>query len=317
MGILRSDLFKDDDKLEACAARPLAHLKVGSAPGLHITKIHAALEALRPDGPAISPFEKASMTYGPTTAKAVLNYKKTHVPPIINISYQNSPDDIVGQMTIKAMDVDLLAQQPVNPPPSTDPKTVAESKKAEPVRWLLSTVQQLEGFQSRLKLGAPDFLGLDKLPREVLKVHFHIDSPETEPVKLTRIITNYKEMLKVLSTQSASVFKSASDEEAKAANNGSIPHAWTNNRNFPDGAIHFTSTYVNDPLSCQQAVMVHESMHFVEPEPGPGLPDITEADPRYDDVHILPPEKTIHNPASYAAGAFHLATGTRKKDFCP
>lgn len=47
------------------------------------------------------------MSYGPTTAAAVLNYKKTHVPPIINFSYQSAPDNIVGQMTIRAMDDDL------------------------------------------------------------------------------------------------------------------------------------------------------------------------------------------------------------------
>jgi hypothetical protein len=62
---------------------------------------------LRPTGPAITAAEKSSMSYGPTTAKAVLNYKKTHVPPIINRTYQHDPDEIVGQMTIKAMDADL------------------------------------------------------------------------------------------------------------------------------------------------------------------------------------------------------------------
>ena len=48
------------------------------------------------------------MQYGTTTAAAVLNYKRTHVPPIINKSYQDTPDDIVGQMTIKAMDQELF-----------------------------------------------------------------------------------------------------------------------------------------------------------------------------------------------------------------
>ena len=201
-------------------------------------------------------------------------------------------------------------------PKSTDPKTVAESVKNEPIRWLLSAVSQLEGFQKRLPTGLSSIPFLDDLPREVLRVHFHIDSPETEPIKLNRIITNYKEMLKVISTQSGTVFRSATDEEAKAANKGKIPRAWTDNRNFGGGAIHFTSVYVTQKLACQQAVMVHESMHFVEPEPGPGLPDISEADPKYDDVSILPPDKTIHNPSSYAAGAFHLANGVRKRDFC-
>jgi hypothetical protein len=204
-------------------------------------------------------------------------------------------------------------------PSSTDPKTVAESVKAEPLRWLLSTVSQLEGFRGRLKMGASDFLGMDALPREVLRVHFHINSPESEPVKLNRIIKNYKEMLNVIGTQSKTVFKNASDAEATAAGaarDGNIFPAWTYNRNFPNGAINLTSSFVSLKTPCQQVIIVHESMHFVEPEPGPGLPDISEADPAYDDVNVLPPDKTIHNPSSYAAGAYHLANGTRKRDFC-
>jgi hypothetical protein len=107
MGVLQSDEFKDDSKLEACATTPSAHLRVGSPPGPHILKIQLALERLRPTGPPIAEAEKKAMRYGPTTAKAVLNYKKTHVPAIVNFSYQKDPDEIVGQMTIKAMDADL------------------------------------------------------------------------------------------------------------------------------------------------------------------------------------------------------------------
>lgn len=107
MGVLRSDELKDDAKLEACATSPGAHLRMGVHPGPHILKIQLALERLRPTGPSISPAEKSAMSYGATTAAAVLNYKKTHVPPIINSSYQSAPDNIVGQMTIRAIDDDL------------------------------------------------------------------------------------------------------------------------------------------------------------------------------------------------------------------
>ena len=47
------------------------------------------------------------MRFGRSTAAAVLNYKKTHVPPIINTAYQHDVDPVCGQMTIKAMDADL------------------------------------------------------------------------------------------------------------------------------------------------------------------------------------------------------------------
>src|SRR5262249_28522891 len=107
MGVLQSDELKDDPKLEACATTPSRHLLVGSPPGPHLLKIQLARERLRPTGPAIDSAEKRDMRYGPTTASAVLNYKKTHVPPIINTAYQRDPDPICGQMTIKAMDADL------------------------------------------------------------------------------------------------------------------------------------------------------------------------------------------------------------------
>jgi hypothetical protein len=107
VGVLTSDELKDDSKLEACATTPSGHFLIGSRPGPHILKIQLALERLRPTGPAIDPGEKRDMRYGPTTAAAVLNYKKTHVPPIINTAYQHDVDPIVGQMTIKAMDADL------------------------------------------------------------------------------------------------------------------------------------------------------------------------------------------------------------------
>src|SRR6185295_5647146 len=57
---------------------------------------------------------RRSQTYGPSTAAAVLAYKKQR--GIVNRAYQSSADDIVGVMTVKAMDDELLASQ-VDPQP--------------------------------------------------------------------------------------------------------------------------------------------------------------------------------------------------------
>lgn len=128
MGVPRSDLFKNDPKLEACATAPQAHLRTGTPAGPHISKIHAALALLRPGGPGISAAEQSAMAYGPATAAAVLQYKKTHVPPIVNTSYQSAPDDIVGEMTIKAMDDELFG----TPAPRNDivDRAFADSRAA-------------------------------------------------------------------------------------------------------------------------------------------------------------------------------------------
>jgi hypothetical protein len=108
LGVLKSDLFKDDARLEACATTPSAHIALTSPPqkGERVAKIHAALANLQPDGPVIADPEEEQLIYGPTTAEAVLGYKRAR--NIINLNYQTTADNIVGQMTIKAMDAELL-----------------------------------------------------------------------------------------------------------------------------------------------------------------------------------------------------------------
>jgi hypothetical protein len=61
------------------------------------------------DGAGISGDEQARQFYGQGTAMAVLNYKKKR--KIINYSYQTSPDDIVGRMTIRSLDTEMLAYE--------------------------------------------------------------------------------------------------------------------------------------------------------------------------------------------------------------
>jgi hypothetical protein len=51
--------------------------------------------------------ELALKRYGPSTAKAVLFYKKKR--NIINRSYQTRADDIVGIMTMASLDKEMLA----------------------------------------------------------------------------------------------------------------------------------------------------------------------------------------------------------------
>jgi hypothetical protein len=99
---LRSFLFKNDPRLEACLRENAAHVLLG-ADGEHVAKIQAAIYIAA--GPKIAPREVASAIYGPSTAKAVLKYKTDR--QIINHSYQTKPDDIVGKMTIAALDAEV------------------------------------------------------------------------------------------------------------------------------------------------------------------------------------------------------------------
>ena len=99
---LTSKLFAGDPALEACLVKDPAHLVEGVR-GPHITKVQRALVLL--DGAEIKGSEISGQLYGSTTARAVLAYKKKR--SIINRSYQQTADNIVGKMTIAALDKEM------------------------------------------------------------------------------------------------------------------------------------------------------------------------------------------------------------------
>ncbi|MBL8821841.1 MAG: peptidoglycan-binding protein [Planctomycetia bacterium] len=99
---VQSQLFRGDPKLEAASVSDPAHIVPGAA-GEHVRKIQQALIAL--DGATIA----ADGNYGPATAAAVLAYKRKR--NIINPSYQTQADNIVGKMTMAALDREMLAKE--------------------------------------------------------------------------------------------------------------------------------------------------------------------------------------------------------------
>ena len=109
---LRSNLFRGDKALEACLIQDRAHVTPG-ATGLHVAKIQAAIMDL--DGVSIQPTELSARRYGPSTATAVLAYKTKR--KIVNHAYQTQADNIVGKMTVAAIDKELLGKQDNTPPP--------------------------------------------------------------------------------------------------------------------------------------------------------------------------------------------------------
>jgi peptidoglycan hydrolase-like protein with peptidoglycan-binding domain len=109
---LTSILFRESKALQACAVSHPAHVTPGAS-GEHVARIQKALDVL--DDAVIDEAELQNRTYGRSTAAAVLAYKEKR--GIINRSYQTSADDIVGIMTIIAMDDELNEAQ--ERPPSS------------------------------------------------------------------------------------------------------------------------------------------------------------------------------------------------------
>jgi hypothetical protein len=100
---LQSQLFQGDAKLEACLTQDSAHIVQGAV-GEHVSKVQTALSTLETLG--IDSNELSTRRYGPSTAAAVLAFKRKR--SIINRSYQTQADDIVGKMTIAALDREML-----------------------------------------------------------------------------------------------------------------------------------------------------------------------------------------------------------------
>jgi hypothetical protein len=103
---LQSRLFTGDPKLEAAAGSNPAHIPPGAI-GEHVGKIQQALMAI--DGADINIDELSGKRYGPSTATAVLSYKKKR--NIINFTYKTQADNIVGKMTIASLDSEMQKRE--------------------------------------------------------------------------------------------------------------------------------------------------------------------------------------------------------------
>jgi peptidoglycan hydrolase-like protein with peptidoglycan-binding domain len=100
--MLKSQLFRGDAKLEAAAVSNPAHIVPG-ARGDHVRKIQLALKRLGNAGLDLDG------SYGQGTANAVLAFKQKR--GIINRSYQTEADNIVGTMTMVALDAEMAASE--------------------------------------------------------------------------------------------------------------------------------------------------------------------------------------------------------------
>jgi peptidoglycan hydrolase-like protein with peptidoglycan-binding domain len=103
---LKSNLLAGDKLLEACAVADPAHILPGSV-GEHVSRIQIALALL--DGAQIDEAEALSGNYGRSTTAAVLAFKKRR--NIINWTYQREADNIVGRMTIAALDKEMYLKE--------------------------------------------------------------------------------------------------------------------------------------------------------------------------------------------------------------
>ncbi len=106
---LQSESFRGDPKLEAAAISNPNHIMKPST-GVHVSKIQRALIQL--DSAQIDKNELDKGYYGNSTVFAVTLYKQKR--NIINRSYQDTVDAIVGIMTMAFLDNELLQKEKEN-----------------------------------------------------------------------------------------------------------------------------------------------------------------------------------------------------------
>jgi len=271
MGTLRSDLFKDDPKLEACAASPAGHIapaKRGQTPprGSHVGKIHQALAILEP-GAAISETEKIGMEYGETTANAVLAYKRRK--KIINTSYQHEADNIVGQMTVAKMDEELFGK----PAPRTDvvDRAFNDSRSA-----LRNALLRLRTLQNEINSA----MAADETPRLQALIQIQISHNRDIEVVARRLLISHDvsskqfrdalakaiQLLERNLAQPKSLLaagKTGLCDPTHPRNAAGLPHAWTV-ATQADPKTHLCEPFfTGDSRDLQRDVVTHEIFHVI------------------------------------------------------
>jgi hypothetical protein len=298
---LVSKLFKGNPKLEACQVSDPAHIFQGMS-GEHVAKIQTAL--IQTDGASIDQRELDRRFYGPSTAEAVLRFKKNPKRKILN--FRGQFDDIVGKKTITALDLEMAGE--TNP----TQKDLAEADKPlaeDIVRKALRALNEIESDLSVLQSGASLNLGTPRW--EALQKHFHmlpgVSSSLGRPVTAADIAFIRQNYQKVQQVFFNSLF---SFENGPLVSDNGIPARG----DFARQKILFGTAFKDFDTpdgkaigpNSRAAILVHEAIHLTDKRSGEPDIHISEFDPAYD---LMNADNAIHNPSSYATFAWHVTRG--------
>jgi hypothetical protein len=304
MGVLVSDLFKDNGQLQACSVDNAAHIsQKDHSVGDHVGKIQTALIRIDPTL-RIEQTELTARQYGLTTAAAVKAYKR--VRSLINFSYQNAADDIVGIMTIIRLDKEVKDGQTrlIGKDLALLDAPLAQGL----VRNALNALREIERDIDILDSGTSLSLATPRF--DALATHFHlafqVTTATTRPVTKTDLASirkNYQAVANVFNN-SAFAFENGPSIVPGSPASGSIAKQKIffapiyKDFDSPDGAAI-------GPRS-RAAIVVHEAVHLTDNLSGGAAAHISEFDPRY---ATQAADDALHNPSSYATFAWHVTRG--------
>ena len=195
---------------------------------------------------------------------------------------------------------------------------------SEATIWIEKTVFQLTTYAAALSTGM--FFGDKELTESALSAHFHINPALSLIEKsglITTIISIYANILATFQ-RSATVFRFRTNPEAIADLVPKINAAYT----FFNSTVNFTQNYFVEGPHSRTAILIHETVHFIDNVSGNKnnhIPEwyVTDANAltlglstqpenteefgsRYD---LMNTENAMHNPCSFAALAQHIFFG--------
>jgi hypothetical protein len=340
---LQSRLLQGDRTLEECLVRDSAHVTLGAV-GAHVIKIQKALLIL--DDARIDSGELAMGRYGQSTASAVLAFKKKR--NIINRTYQSQADNIVGKMTIAALDKEMSEKEnePHNkkkayiycsafPTPSfvsprgfrlasipiaqvvapiSGPRQEALRHKQDAIDWVnsaiaaLNTVAALMFPSSDLK---DKLKKLETMEQNIaLNTHFKL-SNHPNPLQFISALGKTYLLIANALQRAESLF---TDDPT---NLNAFAYVFPGAFHSISGRIFFCPQYMGKGPLFQTGVIVHEAAHFVDSNilhfaselPSP---DGTPVDSSKNYAQLTPDE-AARNAYSYAQFALHAFKGFDKR----
>lgn len=339
---LQSQLFGGDPKLEAAALFDSAHIVPGAS-GPHVGKIQTALVSL--DGASID----VDSAYGDATAAAVLAYKQKR--NIVNRSYQTQADNIVGRMTMAALDREMVQKESEAnddtgrihcrnfPFPSAPPivnvsfsignalvgaPSVAQTAPPTPRDEALGRVQSasievasaikfIRLRRAQLLSGIPAARFTTSEPFVALNTHFKLDQ-HPKPFE-------HLDFLERVYTRIGVVLATADDIFIDDPRTRDFANAFLGGFNEPNhpqhGKIRFGPAYAGKGILFQTSVLIHEGAHFVDHLIGHFASELpapagTPVDSAKNYVQLDATEAS-HNAYTYAQFALHAFKGFDKR----
>jgi hypothetical protein len=327
---LNSKFLRVDPKLQAAFVSDPDHILLGAV-GAHVVRIQSVLSLL--DGAVISDRELQRGSYGPTTARAVLAYKRKR--NIVNRAYETQADNIVGKMTVASFDREMFALElrprslctcgPKNipmlqiafafwpPKPGPGP---APAPRVFPPPPPVHTPLAIQGAPDGVKMAqkALDALSVILDPKfppaalagnlafQALQVHYRVTVADFAATA-QQLTAHLKAIIDVLKNAVA-IFTPGVPGDPDGAN------AYAYSRNPRDSKIYINPSFARVATAARGLVLVHEAFHalsvnFVD----------TGKDPDFDgarEYRLIPKDLLPTSAHSFSQFVLQIHLGVRK-----